>query len=114
MLERRTSDWTRRRNAIAQGVVGLMVVSMIYWAGQQAADQRIAVTLIAAYVLVVFPVADVFLPLSEAVEKLPQYRESLYRLAATGRLAGSHTAAQACGGGAARPELSDGGASSSR
>ncbi|MFB0843630.1 thiol reductant ABC exporter subunit CydC [Paenibacillus oleatilyticus] len=88
-LERRTSDWTRRRNAIAQGVVGLMVVSMIYWAGQQAADQRIAATLIAAFVLVVFPVADVFLPLSEAVEKLPQYRESLNRLSEIGQQAGS-------------------------
>ncbi len=84
-LERRTGDWTRRRNAIAQGVVGLMAVSMIYWAGQQAADQRIAATLIAAFVLVVFPVADVFLPLSEAVEKLPQYRESLNRLSGIGR-----------------------------
>lgn len=88
-LERRTSDWTRRRNAIAQGVVGLMVVSMIYWAGQQAADQHIAVTWIAAFVLVVFPVADVFLPLSEAVEKLPQYRESLNRLSGIGEQVGS-------------------------
>ncbi|WP_163853127.1 thiol reductant ABC exporter subunit CydC [Paenibacillus elgii] len=88
-LERRTSDWTRRRNAIAQGVVGLMVVSMIYWAGQQAADQHIAVTLIAAFVLVVFPVADVFLPLSEAVEKLPQYRESLNRLSGISEQVGS-------------------------
>ncbi|WP_088830332.1 thiol reductant ABC exporter subunit CydC [Paenibacillus tyrfis] len=87
-LERRTSDWTRRRNAIAQGVVGLMVVSMIYWAGQQAADQHIAATLIAAFVLVVFPVADVFLPLSEAIEKLPQYRESLNRLSGIGEQAG--------------------------
>ncbi|GMX64987.1 thiol reductant ABC exporter subunit CydC [Paenibacillus elgii] len=88
-VERRTSDWTRRRNAIAQGVVGLMVVSMIYWAGQQAADQRIAATLIAAFVLVVFPVADVFLPLSEAVEKLPQYRESLNRLSGIGEQVGN-------------------------
>ncbi|NEN85329.1 thiol reductant ABC exporter subunit CydC [Paenibacillus elgii] len=88
-LERRTSDWTRRRNAIAQGVVGLMIVSMIYWAGQQAADQHIAVTLIAAFVLVVFPVADVFLPLSEAVEKLPQYRESLNRLSGISEQVGS-------------------------
>ncbi|WP_010494368.1 thiol reductant ABC exporter subunit CydC [Paenibacillus elgii] len=97
-LERRTSDWTRRRNALAQGVVGLMIVSMIYWAGQQAADQHIAVSLIAAFVLVVFPVADVFLPLSEAVEKLPQYRESLNRLSGIG---GSHVAAQGDSSGAA-------------
>ncbi|MFB6364106.1 thiol reductant ABC exporter subunit CydC [Paenibacillus elgii] len=103
-LERRTSDWTRRRNAIAHGVVGLMVVSMIYWAGQQAADQQIAVTLIAAFVLVVFPVADVFLPLSEAVEKLPQYRESLNRLTAIGKQADSHVAAQADGGAPAHRE----------
>ncbi|WP_025849019.1 thiol reductant ABC exporter subunit CydC [Paenibacillus ehimensis] len=105
-LERRTSDWTRRRNAIAQGVVGLTVVSMMYWAGQQAADQRIAATLIAAFVLVVFPVADVFLPLSEAVEKLPQYRESLNRLSGIGGRAGSGGGAQGSSGGETLPRQS--------
>lgn len=53
---------------------------MLYWAAGEYADGAIAGTLIAAFVLVVFPVADAFLPVSEAVEKIPQYRNSLERL----------------------------------
>lgn len=72
--------WARLRTFIGQAVVGIGVVSMLYWAGGQYADGAIVGTLIAAFVLVVFPVADAFLPVSEAVEKIPQYRNSLERL----------------------------------
>ncbi|WP_019421271.1 thiol reductant ABC exporter subunit CydC [Paenibacillus sp. OSY-SE] len=72
--------WARWRTFIGQCVVGLAVVSMAYWAGQQAADGHISVTLIAAFTLVVFPLMDAFLPVSEAVEKIPQYQDSLERL----------------------------------
>lgn len=72
--------WARVRMFIGQAVVGLGVLSLLYWAGGQYADGAIAGTLIAAFVLVVFPVADAFLPVSEAVEKIPQYRNSLERL----------------------------------
>ncbi|KHL96169.1 ATP-binding protein [Paenibacillus sp. IHB B 3415] len=72
--------WARLRMFIGQAVVGLGVLSLLYWAGGQYADGAIAGTLIAAFVLVVFPVADAFLPVSEAVEKIPQYRNSLERL----------------------------------
>ncbi|WP_054942610.1 thiol reductant ABC exporter subunit CydC, partial [Paenibacillus ihuae] len=73
-------SWSRLRMFIGQAVVGLGVLSMLYWAAGQFADGAIAGTLIAAFVLVVFPVADAFLPVSEAVEKIPQYRNSLERL----------------------------------
>ncbi|MBW4084852.1 thiol reductant ABC exporter subunit CydC [Paenibacillus sp. S150] len=72
--------WARLRMFIGQAVVGIAVVSVIYWAGGEYQSGAIAGTLIAAFVLVVFPVADVFLPVSEAVEKIPQYRNSLERL----------------------------------
>lgn len=72
--------WARLRLFIGQAVVGLAVLSMIYWAAGQYTDGAIAGTLIAAFVLVVFPVADAFLPVSDAVEKIPQYRNSLERL----------------------------------
>lgn len=78
--ERKLRSWARWRMLIGQLVVGLAVVSMIYWAGGQAADGRIDYTLIAAFVLVIFPLADAFLPVSEAVQRLPEYRESLNRL----------------------------------
>ncbi|MEK5035494.1 thiol reductant ABC exporter subunit CydC [Paenibacillus sp. FSL R7-0302] len=72
--------WARLRMFIGQAVVGLAVLSLLYWAAGQYAEGTIAGTLIAAFVLVVFPVADAFLPVSEAVEKIPQYRNSLERL----------------------------------
>ena len=72
--------WARVRTFIGQAVVGIGVLSMVYWAAGQYADGAITGTLIAAFVLVVFPVADAFLPVSEAIEKVPQYRNSLERL----------------------------------
>ncbi|NGM81983.1 amino acid ABC transporter ATP-binding/permease protein [Paenibacillus sp. 7124] len=73
--------WARIRMFLGQSVVGLGVVSMIWWAGDEFAQGAIPGTLIAAFALVVFPVADAFLPVSEAIEKIPQYRNSLERLA---------------------------------
>ena len=55
---------------------------MVYWSGGQYADGSIDVTLIAACVLVVFPLMDAFLPVSEAVERIPQYGQSVARLQA--------------------------------
>lgn len=73
-------SWARLRMFIGQAIVGLAVLSMLYWSAGEFADGTIAGTLIAAFVLVVFPVADAFLPVAEAVEKIPQYRNSLERL----------------------------------
>ncbi|WP_342563642.1 thiol reductant ABC exporter subunit CydC [Paenibacillus sp. FSL R7-0345] len=73
-------SWARLRMFIGQAVVGVAVLSMLYWSAGEFADGAIAGTLIAAFVLVVFPVADAFLPVSEAIEKIPQYRNSLERL----------------------------------
>ncbi|WP_110930862.1 thiol reductant ABC exporter subunit CydC [Paenibacillus bouchesdurhonensis] len=78
--ERKLRTWARWRSLIGQLVVGIVVVSMIYWSGSQAAAGHIEPVLIAAFVLIVFPLADAFLPLSEAIERTPQYQESLRRL----------------------------------
>lgn len=74
------SNWAIWRTFIGQVVVGLIVVAVIYWAGQQYADRQIDVTLIAALVLVIFPLMDAFLPVSEAIERIPLYKESIERL----------------------------------
>lgn len=78
--ERKLRAWARWRVLIGQLVIGIAVVSMIYWSGAQAAAGHIDPVLIAAFVLVVFPLSDAFLPVSEAVQRLPEYRESLQRL----------------------------------
>lgn len=100
-IERSINTFSRWRMFTAQLVVGLMVVSMIYWAGGQYAEGRLPVYLIAAFVLVVIPMMDAFLPISEAIEKIPQYQDSVSRLVrmehdapASLRLGGSKQAKQ--------------------
>lgn len=78
--DRALKRWGRFRGFISQCVVAAIVLSMVYWSGQQYADGHIDVTLIAAFVLVVFPLMDAFLPISEAVERIPQYEQSINRL----------------------------------
>lgn len=80
--DRSLKRWSRLRAFIGQCVVAVTVVSMVYWSGRQYAGGSIDVTLIAAFVLVVFPLMDAFLPVSEAVERIPQYGQSVARLQA--------------------------------
>lgn len=97
--DRKLRAWARWRSFIGHFVVGLVVVSMVYWAGGEAAAGRIDATLIAAFVLIVFPLSDAFLPVSEAVERTPQYRVSLNRLARiSGEGAGTGAPDPAAGG----------------
>lgn len=79
-VERTLHQWTTWRTFLAQCVVAIAVISTMYWAGQQFAGGELAATMIAAFTLVVFPVMDAFLAVPEAVEKIPEYRESLDRI----------------------------------
>ncbi|WP_339322629.1 thiol reductant ABC exporter subunit CydC [Paenibacillus sp. FSL W8-0194] len=73
-------SWARWRQLIGQAVVGLCVLSMAVWAAGEYAAGHIPAVLIAAFTLVVFPMMDAFLPVSEAIEKIPGYQSSLQRL----------------------------------
>ncbi|WP_138495599.1 amino acid ABC transporter ATP-binding/permease protein [Paenibacillus pinistramenti] len=79
-LERSLRAWARWRTLMGQLITGLAVLTALYWTGKAYAGGRIDVTLIAAFVLVVFPLMDAFLPVSEAAERVPQYQDSLERL----------------------------------
>lgn len=96
-VERSLNNWGIWRNLMAQCVVGAVVVSAVYWAGQQFAAGHIAATLIAAFVLVCFPVMDAFVPVSLAIEKIPQYQDSLQRLADIGNADASQAVSLATG-----------------
>nr|WP_308737694.1 ABC transporter transmembrane domain-containing protein [Paenibacillus sp. AR247] len=72
--------WVRFRQLAAQCVVGLILLTVLVWAAGMHADGKLPAVLIAAFVLVVFPVTDALLPVSEALEHLPRYRDSLRRL----------------------------------
>ena len=93
-VERSLSNWAKWRTFISQIVVGIIVVSVIYWAGGMYADRQIQVSLIAAFVLVIFPLMDAFLPVSEAVERIPQYKDSVERLV---RMSAAEPVDAACG-----------------
>ncbi|GIO68650.1 thiol reductant ABC exporter subunit CydC [Paenibacillus cookii] len=73
-------SWARWRQLAGQIVVGFCVLSMAVWAAGEYAAGHIPAVLIAAFTLVVFPMMDAFLPVSEAIEKIPGYQSSLQRL----------------------------------
>ncbi|MGA8944266.1 MAG: thiol reductant ABC exporter subunit CydC [Thermoactinomyces sp.] len=79
-VENSLHRWIVFRTFLGQLFVGTLVVMTAWWAGQQFADGRLEGVLIAAYVLVIVPLMDVFLRISEAMERIPQYRESLDRI----------------------------------
>ncbi|MGV2967432.1 thiol reductant ABC exporter subunit CydC [Paenibacillus sp. AGC30] len=79
-VRRKLRRWTRWRDLIAQSVIGLLVVSVTLWAGNAAAVGHLPAVMIAAFVLVLFPLTETLVPVGDAVEHLPQYRESLDRL----------------------------------
>lgn len=89
--------WARWRQLIGQAVIGLSVITMTVWAAREYAGGHIPATLIAAFVLVVFPIMDAFMPVSDAMEKIPSYQSSLQRLreieAAAGEYGGNGSTA---------------------
>ncbi|MFJ2046480.1 thiol reductant ABC exporter subunit CydC [Paenibacillus taichungensis] len=80
MIRLRLRQWTRWRDLVAQCVIGLMVVSVTLWAGSATSAGQLPAVMIAAFVLVLFPLTEALLPVGDAVEHIPQYRESLERL----------------------------------
>ncbi|WP_340014855.1 thiol reductant ABC exporter subunit CydC [Paenibacillus sp. FSL K6-1318] len=79
-VRRKLRRWTRWRDLMAQCVIGLLVASVTCWAGNAASIGQLPAVMIAAFVLVLFPLTETLLPVGDAVEHLPQYRESLDRL----------------------------------
>ncbi|WP_226656603.1 thiol reductant ABC exporter subunit CydC [Pseudalkalibacillus hwajinpoensis] len=78
--EHRRSTFVSYRNFMAQCVVGVIVCAMLIWTGNQSMEGDVARTLIAAFVLIVFPLTEAFLPLSDAISELPGYEDSINRL----------------------------------
>ncbi|MCA0171438.1 thiol reductant ABC exporter subunit CydC [Bacillus sp. RAR_GA_16] len=78
--ECRRSTFVSYRNFMGQCVVAGMVCSMLVWTGNQSMDGEMARTFIAAFVLILFPLTEAFLPLSDAISELPGYDDSINRL----------------------------------
>jgi ATP-binding cassette, subfamily C, bacterial CydC len=78
--DRRSKNWTYYREFIGQVIVAAMLVTMLGFGASLFADGRIAGVLIAAFVLVIIPLSEAILPVSNAVERYPRYEESLNRV----------------------------------
>ncbi|PEJ02882.1 thiol reductant ABC exporter subunit CydC [Bacillus wiedmannii] len=78
--EKRMKRWNHIRDSIIQLVVGIVVISMIIWTGNEAASEEIAPTVIAAFVLMTLSVTNALIPLSDAIDRIPSYVESAHRL----------------------------------
>lgn len=72
--------WHHLRDASLRLVVGVAVILMMYWTSIQVDDGAITTTLIAAFVLMMFSITDAMLPISDAVEEVPMYVDSLDRM----------------------------------
>ncbi|MFT9426987.1 MAG: thiol reductant ABC exporter subunit CydC [Sporolactobacillus sp.] len=68
------------RDFLSQLLIGGAVLIVLYWTSGMAASGHISPTLIAAFVLVIFSISETLLPVSEAVERLPQYDQAFERL----------------------------------
>lgn len=79
-IESTLQKWRNYRDFMSQLIVGIMVLSMIFWTNDMVSDGRFSLLFIAAFVLVVFTVSEAFLPVTEAVEKFPSYQDSFARL----------------------------------
>lgn len=78
--ENKLNNWHHIRDAFLRFIAGLAIIAMIVWANFQAGEGTISATVIAAFVLMMFSITDALLPLSDAVEEIPTYMDSLRRM----------------------------------
>ncbi|MEC3154919.1 thiol reductant ABC exporter subunit CydC [Bacillus thuringiensis] len=79
-IEKGVKRWYHIRDSIIQSVVGIVVISMIIWTGNEAASEQIAPTVIAAFVLMTLSVTNALIPIADAIDRIPSYVESTHRL----------------------------------
>ncbi|KML20054.1 ATP-binding protein [Bacillus sp. LK10] len=79
-LEAAKHRFIRLRQFLAQLVIGGAVVFVVYWSGSVVQAGSMPHTLIAAFVLVLFPLTEAFLPLSDAAGDIPVYQHAVSRL----------------------------------
>jgi len=78
--ENSVNKWHHIRDASLRFVVGISIILVMMWADQLAGDGSISPTVIAAFVLMMFSIADALVPISDAVEETPTYLDSLRRI----------------------------------
>lgn len=79
-IEKKMKRWQHLRSGVIQLCIGIAVIMMIIWSGNQAEIGQIEPTVIAAFTLMMLAITDALSPTSEAIEQMPAYEESFQRL----------------------------------
>lgn len=80
VLEQKMEKFNRQRNFFYQITVACMTIVMIWFSSTNVEAGVFGPVWIAAFVLVVFPIAEAFAPISEAISHITTYENSLQRL----------------------------------
>lgn len=80
--EKQAKNWHHIREAILRFTSGLAIIAVMFWADMETGAGSISPTIIAAFVLMMFSVADALIPVSEAIEEIPLYTDSIRRMEA--------------------------------
>lgn len=78
--ENKVNNWHHLRDAVLRFIAGITIVLMMIWTNVQVGEGAISSTLIAAFVLMMFSIVDALIPMSDAVEEVPTYIDSLKRM----------------------------------
>lgn len=72
--------WNHGRDAFLRLMIGLIIIAVMIWADIQTGSGDFSPTVIAAFVLMMFSIGDAIIPLSDAIEHVPSYSDSLARI----------------------------------
>ncbi|MFT9850140.1 thiol reductant ABC exporter subunit CydC [Aneurinibacillus sp. REN35] len=78
--EQHIASWHQSRTLQLHLFSGAILLMVGVWAGMAAQNGDIMPTYIAAFTLVTLPILEGMLPISQAIEKIPSYMESLQRI----------------------------------
>jgi ATP-binding cassette subfamily C protein CydC len=79
-LDKKQRHWNQSRELQLRILSGLILIMVGIWAGMEAQNGVIAPAYIAAFTLVTLPIIEGLIPISQAVEKIPSYQESMKRI----------------------------------
>lgn len=80
VAETKQARFASLRDFVGQLIIGVMVLSMVYWTNGQVVDGVFEPTFIAAFVLAILALSESFIPVSNAVSDGSLYKDSIARL----------------------------------
>lgn len=79
-VEKKIQKWRHFKEGILRLSASVAIILMLLWSNIQTEEGSITATLIAAFVLMTFTITDALIPVSEAIEEVPTYVDSLNRM----------------------------------